>query len=276
MAKGRQINLDNGEGSILDGYVVDDIYAPSSFLNITFESQDKLLFGADSDYYFTYLEMDWVPISFSENKGNQGLWHYEMECYPRSLLLLVDKPVRNTIELARFLRLTLSPLSITKDIPCPVINQYAGNFIQDNRLYSLEQAANKKNLGSALYMYAGTKRLYSTTWKAMCSQTTLSFEFPENTQGTNLITYQDYQFDSLFSTANGPVPWKQKDFIGKMIGTQFKLETTLPAFFLNVYTIKIKEIPEFDTGLPFLCIYSKRSITKVDAFTHCFANIKYV
>lgn len=276
MAKGRQINLDDGEGSILDGYIVDDIYAPCSYLDIIFESEKKLLFGADTDYYFTYLEIDWVPSGFSETKGNQGLWHYEMTCYPRCMLFVIDKPVRNTIELARSLRLTLSPLGINRDIPCPVIGQHAGNFIQDNRLYSLEQAYLKCRLGEATYIYVGTKTLYSASWKTMCSRTALTFEFPKNTEGTNLLTYQDYQFDSVFSTANGPVPWKQKDFIGKMIGTQFKLETTLPAFFLNVYTIKVENIPEFDTGLPFLCTYSKRSITKVDAFTHYFSNIKYI
>ena len=54
--KGCKINLDDGQGKILDGYVVDDIRAISSYLVITFESPVKLVFGADNQYYFTFLK----------------------------------------------------------------------------------------------------------------------------------------------------------------------------------------------------------------------------
>lgn len=273
---GCQINLDNGEGRILDGYVVDDIYAVSSYLVISFESPNKLLFGADPNYYFRFLNIDWCGMSFSEKTGTNKTWHYDMRCCPRNVFFYVTKPSNNTWELARALGLNLSDLSTSIKLPCPIINQYAGKVILANRLYSLEMAYNNRNLNEATYIYVNSKEMYSATWKSMTSQTALPISFPKGFEGGNLITYQDYQFDSIFSCANGAEVWKQDDFIGKMIGTQFRIDTTVPAVFLNVYTIKSEEIPEFDTGLPFLCVYSKRKLNEINAYTHYFANIKYM
>lgn len=274
--KGRQINLDNGEGNVLDGFIVDDVCSPCSWLDITFETSEKLLFGADADYYFTYVDIDWVPFSFTETVSVNKTWHYEMSCYPKAVFALIEKPLKNTIELARVLGLNLAPTSLNLELCCPTIHEFAGNFVQDNRHFSFEKNFIRDKLGDTTYMYVGGKQLYSSTWKSMCSKQALSLEFPKETAGSNLISYQDYQFNSVFHTVHEPIAWKQNDFIEKMIGVQFKIETTIPAFFLNVYTIKIEDIPEFDTGLPFLCTYSKRSITEVNAFVHCFSNIKYI
>lgn len=276
MTEGRQINLDKGEGTILDGYIVDDIYAPSSFLNIIFESPKKLVFGADENYYFTFSNIDWIPLSFDETKGIQMAWHYEINAVPRCLVKLIKKPTKNCQELARAMNLNLTDLSSNLELPCSIINQYAGNIIQNLRLYSLEEAYVKQKIGEAIYIYAGTSQMYSNTWKSLVSQTALPLMFPASTEGSNLPTYQDYQFDSLFSTSNGPNIWNQSDFIGKLIGTQFKIKTTIPAIFLNVYTIKFSKIPEFDTGIPFLCTYSKRKICETNAFENYFSNIKYI
>ncbi len=274
--KGCQVNLDNGQGKILEGYVIDDIRAISSYLVITFEVPVKLLFGADNHYYFTFLKIDWVPVSFDECTGLNHTWHYSIRALPKPVFEYITKPCKDTSELARALKLNLSDLSESLPLPCPIINQYAGNIIQANRLYSLEKAYNERHLNKAAYIYLNSKELYSATWRSLTSQTAVTLTFPEGTEGTNLITYQDYQFDNIFSTAHGPAVWKQQDYISKMLGTQFKVDTTMPAICLNVYTIKSEEIPEFDTGLSFLCVYSKRDIMKVNAFTHCFTNINYM
>ncbi len=274
--KGCQINLDNGEGRIIDGYVEDDIHACSSYLDITFESPNKLLFGADNEYYFTFLKIDWVPLSTDERTGTNGTWQYNLRCLPKCVFTMITKPITNTQELGRALGLNLSTISSSLDIPCPIINQYAGNVIQSNRFYSLEMAYNDRDFKKAAYIYVSSKSIYSATWKDMTSQTAVTLTFPEGTEGINLITYQDYQFDSVFANAYGPQVWKQYDYLGRMMGTQFKVETTVPAVFLNVYTIKSEEIPEFDTGLPFLCTYSRRNLMEVNAFVHCFTNIKYM
>jgi hypothetical protein len=274
--KGCQINLDNGEGRIIAGYVVDDIRAISSYLDITFESPKKLLFGADNHYYFTYLKIDWVPVSFDENTGLNKTWHYSIRALPKPLYEYITKPCKNTSELARALKLNLSELSVNLDLPCPIINQYAGNIIQANRFYSLEKAYNDRQLNKAVFIYLNSRELYSATWRSLTSQTAVALTFPEGTEGTNLITYQDYQFENVFNTAHGCNVWKQKDYLGKMLGTQFKVNTTVPAVCLNTYTIKSEEIPDFDTGLSFLCTYSKRDIMEVNAFTHCFTNINYM
>ena len=274
--KGCQINLDNGEGKILEGFVTDDIRAPSSFLEIVFECPDKLIFGADPDYYFTYLSIDWVPVTLDEGTGANNTWHYDLGCYPRCIFTKITKPAKNTQELARALGLKLSELSDSLEVPCPIINQYAGNVIQMNRLYSLEKAYNERDFGKAVYTYVNSKEMYSATWKSMTSQVAVSLTLPKNTDGQTNIQYQDYQFYSLFNSAYGAIPWKQNDYLARMMGTQFKMDTTVPAVFLNVYTIKSEKIPDFDTGLPFLCVYSRRNLLDVNAFTHYFSNIKYI
>ncbi len=274
--KGCQINLDNGEGTILSGYVEDSIRAVSSFLYIKFETPKKCIFGADFEYYFTFMNIDWVPLTTDESTGSNKTWHYELTCCPKPIFTLITKPSKNTQELARNMKVNLSSLSTNLDIPCPIINQYAGNVLQMNRLYSLEQAYNKRNLGEAVYTYINSSEMYATTWKSMTSQTAITLTFPNITKGQNLITYQDYQFESIYKYANGPEVWKQDDFIGKMIGPQFKIDTGAPAIFLNVYTIKQEDIPQFDTGLPYLCTYSKRDLMKKDAFINCFSCIKYM
>ena len=91
MAEGRQINLDSGEGQILRGYITDDIFACSSFLEIVFESSYKCLFGANIEYYFTYYGIDWIPLSFSESTGLNNNWHYEITAVPRCLFTLVTE-----------------------------------------------------------------------------------------------------------------------------------------------------------------------------------------
>jgi len=273
---GCQINLDNGEGHIISGFVEDSIHAVSSYLEITFESSYKLLFGASTDYYFTFLNLDWVPLSTDERAGIELQWQYELRCLPRCVFMLITKPSKNTQELARALGLNLTKISSNVELPCPIINQYAGNVIQENRKYSLEKAYNERDLGKANYIYVNSRNMYSTSWKNMASQTAVTLTFSKGTEGTNLVTYQDYQFDDIFSNGYCAKVWTQWDYLGRMMGTQFKIETTVPAVFLNVYTIKLEEIPEFDTGLPFLCVYSKRDIMNINAFTHCFANIKFM
>ena len=276
LGKGCQINLDNGEGRILDGYVIDDIFAISSYLAITFECKDKLLFGADNGYYFTYMKIDWVPLTLNECTGLNGTWHYDLTCVPSCVFELLKKPAKNTGELASALKLNLSSVSSSLELPCSIVNQYAGNVILDSRLFSFEQAYNDRDFSNAIYIYVSSKELFSTTWKSLTSQTALTLTFPKGTEGSNLVTYQDYQFDSIYTTASGAQVWKQKDYIGKLLGTQFKVETTIPAVCFNVYTIKLEDIPEFDTGLPFLCTYSKRNIMETNAFIHYFTNIKYM
>lgn len=273
---GRQVNLDNGEGQILRGFLTDDIFSCSSFLEIVFETNKKCVFGADINYYFTYYNIDWIPLRFSESTGLNHNWHYELIAVPKSLFTLVTKPARNTMEFARALKLNLTIGSSALKIPCPTIYQYAGNLIQDMRLHSFEQAIINNDLGSAMYAYVGTKEMLSVTWKTLISKTATIMEFSPYTAGADKIVYQDDQIEKVFSTAKGCDVWKQKDYISKMIGTHFTIHTASPAIFLNVYSMKFSDIPEFDTGLPYLCIYSRKDVMDANSFVHTFANIKYI
>lgn len=274
--KGQQINLDNGQARIVEGYVEDSIYSICSYLVIKFVSPAKLLFGADNAYYFTYMGIDWVPMTLDESKGIQEAWQYEVTCCPKSVFTYITKPVSNTIELARNMNLNLSEVSSNLKVPCPIINEYAADVIQENRLYTFEQACVGGDVGDAIYIYVNSVNMYSNTWRNMISQTAISLTFPKGTEGDNLITYEDYQFHGLFAAANGARVWKQNDYLTRLMGPQFKVQTSIPAAPFNVYTIKSEEIPEFDTGLSYLCIYSRKDIMDVTGFTHYFAAIKYI
>lgn len=273
---GQQINLDVGQARILEGYIEDDIFAISSYLHIKFESPVKLLLGADNKYYFTYMGIDWVPMTLDECRGIQDPWQYEVNCCPKCIYTYIQKPYSNTAELARNMGLKLNGVSANLKLPCPIINQYAANIVQDNRFYSLEKGMVEGNIGKGIYIYVNSNEMYSNTWRNMISQTATTFEFPKGTEGQHLVTYEDYQFYNLFAAANGPDVWRQNDYIRRMIGPQFKIETTLAAAPFNVYTIKLEDTPEFDTGLPFLCIYSRKDINEFSGFTHYFAAINYV
>ena len=61
-----------------------------------------------------------------------------------------------------------------------------------------------------------------------------------------------------------------------MIGRKFTIETAVPASFLNVYTMKFEDIPEFDTDVSYLCAYSQINVMKANSYIHQFAEIKGV
>ena len=278
MAKGKQINLDLGEGQILQGYITDDLFSCCTFLDITFECSEKLTFEPSIEYYLTYYEVDWIATGINESTGVNNNWHYELTCCPKSVFTLITKPINNTQELARAMRLDLTKNSSSLKVPCPVINQHAGNFIQDSRFFSLEQAKVKdpNNLGEAVYMYVGTKELLSVSWRNLITQTATTMEFVPELAGSNKIIYQNDEVETVFATAHGPKVWNQKDYLGKMIGKKFAIETAVPASFLSVYTMKFEDIPEFDTGVSYLCAYSQIDVMKGNSFIHQFVNIKGV
>lgn len=274
--EGRQINLDLGEGQILQGTITDDFFSCCTFLDIIFECSGKLDFQPNINHYLTYYEVDWIAMNVSESTGSNGNWHYELGCCPKMVFAVISKPITNTQELARAMRLDLTRKSSSLKIPCPMINQFAGNFIQDSRFYSFEQAKVKDNLGEAIYLYAGTKELLSISWRNLITQTATTMEFSPDLAGSNLVSFLDDQVEIVFSSAHDPKIWSQKDFIGKMIGRKFTIETAVPASFLNVYTMKFEDIPEFDTDVSYLCAYSQINVMKANSYIHQFAEIKGV
>lgn len=276
MAKGRQINLDEGEGQIGQAFLTDDFFACSSFLEIVFECDKKCSFGPDVGYYFTYQGIDWIPYSFSESTGANMNWHYEMSCCPKCLYMVINEPITSTQKLARSLRLNLTNESSDLEIPCPIINQFAGNFIQDSRFYSFEKNMVRKRLDDAVYIYAGTDKLLSIKWHNLLHQTATTMKFEEQSiPGGDKIVFQNDSVENCFCLTHQPVAWNQRDYLAKFMGPKFTIHTAAAAEFLRVYTMKFEEIPEFDTGLPYLCIYSRKNLLEANAFVHCFANIDF-
>jgi len=282
MAEGKQINLDdlnsdNNDATFIKAIITNDFYACSPFLEIVFECSHKLLFGPSTEYYFTYYGIDWMPMSFSESYTANKTWHYEMTASPRMIFAYITKPIANTRELAMALRLNLSQDSSSLKIPIPIVNQFTGNVVQDFRYHSLLQSYQQKgHFGEAVFIYIGTKEILSVTWKSLVSQTATVFEIDPVTTGTNLIEFQDDQVTALFATPNPPGISNQTDILFKMLGPKFTIHTPNPVSFLSSYSMKFSDIPEFDTGLPYLCIYTQKDCLKPNSYVHTFANIKYV
>ena len=273
MAEGKQINLDEGECSIIQCTIENSIYAISPYLNIVFETTQFLDFGS-TDNYLTYLGSDWVPCTQDYNITEVNeTWQYELCCLPRFVYQTIKDAIRNTRELANYLNINLSRDSINMTIPVSMINQKAAHFIQDNRCYSFEINKRKNTLGDTMFIYATDKCLYSNTLRNIVSQQTKKIEIPEETPGNILYDYQDYTRNNNILKANGAEVWKEADYIYDILGPQFKVQTNATAEFLSTYTLVSDNMPYLEAGVSLLCTYTKQNILDPSGCTYCFTYI---
>ena len=273
---GEQINLDNGEGQIFAGKIADDIRLPCCELRIVFECPNKLTFTTDNQCYFTYKAYEWLPIVVKENLSPQNTWHYELTCLPRQAFQLITRPAENTAVLARAMNLQLTFQSSSLPIPCPVINYYSALLIQEQRRQSFNRAYLKGKMGDAYFIYFDSNSMYSVTWKQLVNQKAKSLENYEIVQGQNTVSFINEEIKSYFSSAVGAEPWKQPDYLNKMLGKKIQIRTTTPTYFANMYTIKFTDTDALDQEKSFLCVRSEMDITEPDGFINTFAEVNYI
>lgn len=270
MDNGCQINLDEGEGLIIEGSVTDSLYYSSSYLTLKFTCMEPITLNSNPNNYFTYLGIDWVALSCDMIGTEQSTsWEYSVSCVPRCLFTVITSPLRNTFQLASELGLQLYEKSINVELPSSHINILSGQFMMDNRFYSMEKSFVKNNnFTESIFLYTNGKVLYSNTWKEIVSQTATELSEDE-LPGNTLYMFQDYQMYNLYSCTHAPRPFKQVDYYQYILGSQFKLNSGTPANFLTTYTVKANNIPTFNNNESLLCTYIKRDVKNPTGFMYC-------
>ena len=274
--EGEQINLDKAEGVILEAYIENTILASCPFLHIVFESDYRLAFTPTPEYYLTYLTAKWVPAEMNESTGTSKRWHYELECNPTSVYEWVTEPIEKASDLARAMNIELAEGSDDLEFPIVLKNQLAGNLLNDLQFYMFEESYKTQSLGDVPILYAGSETLTCIKLSSIMSAQSLQLKFSGETTGANLITRQDSELLYAATCARNAKPWKGHDYIRRILGMQFKVETGVPATFLQPYTIKLDDRSDFDTGLTLLCSYSKVDLMEKNAFVHVFSYLKEV
>ena len=273
---GQQINLDKGEGQILSGVIADDIRLPCCELDIQFDSPKKLNFSNDNQCYFTYKNLDWMPIILKESLTIHDTWHYNIVSHPKEAFQYITKPAEDTRELARAMNIQLTDDSTSLELRCPIINYYSALLVQEHRRQHFNIAYNNGKMGDAYFIYFDSKNMYSVTWKQLVNQKALSLETYEFMQGQNIITFVDDQIQEYLKSAYGAKYLVQSDFLKRMLGEKFQIKTTVPGYFSRMYTIRFEDSDAFDQKDSFLCIRSEQNITEAAGFINTFSKVNYI
>jgi len=270
---GCQINLDKGQGRIINAKWCDDIRAVCSLLVIEFSCTDKLYFSESGDTYLTYLNIDWIPTVNSEIPTSDGNWRYNCRCAPKSIYTYVHTPCLNTSLLANALGLQLLPSSEILDIKCPVINMRAGLLMQEFRRQSFNDAFLSQDFGNAYFIYINSQYLYSVTWKTLMNSEAFLLQSNELLVGQNTIKHVSDNIETEFKTAVNPQVWKQDDFLFKMFREKIDVIGPYPGAFTKMYSITFSDSSDLDMNEKFMCIHSSRDLKKPSGCVSTFARV---
>jgi hypothetical protein len=273
MGLGQQINLDKGEGKIMNGEWVDSVYSVCTRLSIEFISESRLYFTDSNECYITYRNIDWIPLSFGEIQGGDGTWTYNMICNPKNIYDEINKPCINTALIAASLNLTVSEGSDILPVRSPVIGYKAGEFLQEVKRQSFNKAFQNADFGDAYFLYMDSKKLCSATFKALIRQEALSLEDLPCLPGQNIVKYVQDAPLTEFRTARHPQVWTVNDCMAKMFRQKFDITTVVPAALSAMYTIKFTNTSELDQTEKFMCIRTSCQINKPMGYTNTFAKV---
>ena len=273
---GLQINLDNGEGRIIEGSIVDSIFEPCTTLDISFECQIRLMFTADNRNYIRYKSCDFIPISYSEVYTPNKTWHYEMSCVPLTVGMYLTKAYENTRQLATSMELELLDGSDALPLKCPLINLHAGEVIQQLRKFHFDDAYMKGDMKESYFIYCNSKKLMSVKWGKLIASEMRPLVDTPLMMGNNKIFNIDQRLKNHFHSEKLWKPWNQADYLKKLLGKFVEIETPIPVAFPAVYTIKFSDTQFFDKNVPYLCVRTEQDIMRPDGFTNTFAEISYL
>ena len=271
---GQQINLDKGEGQIVNGKWIDDIRALGPELVIEFISPRKLYFTDTADTYITYKNIDWVPVNFGQIESSDNGWTYNMHCYPKQIHVPIYQPCLNTLALASAMGVTLSSYSQVLDIDFPVINIYSGFLINEVRKQSMNKAAKNGDLGNAYFIYLDGNNLHTLTWKKVLQSNaqSLKTEIP-GLEGTDILKYVQARIATDSCAIQHPKVFNYNSFLYRMIEKKFDHFSTQPLLFGSMYTIRFSDTSELDESNKFMCIRSSFDFTSANGYTNTLAHI---
>lgn len=278
MSVGCQVNLDiDNNATVYEGKLIDDIRCCCTQLNVRFEYVAPLTFGNNSSSYFTCMNLDWVPSNVKESITQNGTYHYEIEAYPLPFFNFLNSATKNTSELASAMNLSMVNGSQSLDIIFPIIGKTAVETINTYRNQSYQLAYSQKDMGKAYFIYFTSKYLLSVTFDKLVNQkaTTLQDNQPMR-QGVNIVTKFTSEINNFLRCERGVGYWKPLDYLYKIIGRQFEIESNTVASFARTYTITFDDSQTFDSECTYLCIRTEKDIKESMGCKNTFAEIKYV
>ena len=276
METGQQINLDNGEGKIISGCILDDIRNVCTSLEIVFECPQPIVFDEEGQNYFTFRMIDWIPISYKMTCTNQDTYNYIVTAMPKPVKMPILKSCINSRILASEMNVELLEGSVSLPIYSPVINLYAGQMIREIRRQELNKGYVNQDIGSCGYFYFNSTNLLSLTWKMMMGADARELQNDPLIVGNDIVQFIDDRTYSEFESHCGAEVWTQKDFLNRILGRKFDISTTAPAYFLSTYSIHFSNSSLFDNNMKFLCIRTQSDIMNPTGFINTFAEIQYV
>lgn len=272
---GLQINLDLGENNacIVFGVIKEDICMPCTELSIVFECDKKLVFTNDSQCYIRYKGIDWVGCVTKTSYTVNMTWHYECTLHPKSASELIKKPTKNTQDLAIAMKLKLLQDSYSLPIKFPVKNYYGFEIVKEYRFQSIKMAYANKNMGDAQILYFDSINLMSNTIKQIITKD--AFSFIKNPE-TDVVEYIEDEMNIKYTTSVGAKHWTHHDYLTKMFGSKFEIDTPKALHFLGMYTMPSDIVPSMDSNKKYLCIYHELDVVNGATMKYILAEVKYV
>lgn len=272
---GLLLDLDKGEGRVLSGRLVDKVYFPCTTLEFSFTSEKLLVFEkAEGEYYFRYCGVDWTPYSNNFNPANDGVFHYSILAFPKTMYKKITKPAENAAALARAMGLKLSDESENLNFKCPIINLNAFSLIKRHRLLSLQDAYAKGDLGEAVFIYCNSESMYCAKWSTMCKKQKRDLQFTKLESQQVVKSLLDSRVESNLCAPQSPRAWEEKDYLAKMTGLQYQFLIPKSAAFCENYTIKFEEDDTWDMPMPMLCTNQSVDLLDSSKFSCTFTQIE--
>ena len=274
MDEGLLINIDEGEGKVLQGNLEDKVCNPCSTLRIQFTSKKFMVFtGFEGSCYFRYCGIDWVPIQNRFNQTNEGNLFYDITAVPKTMLKIVDKPAKNASALARSMGLQLTDDSENLELKCPIVGLSAYALIKKHRLVSLQDAAFEKDLGKGVFIYCNSQTMFCSRWSTMCKKQANSLQFTPLEQENVEVTVIDNRPQSHLSVPQTPRAWTENDYLAEMTGVAYLVNMPKNVSFCETYTMKFDDDDLMDAPVSLLCTAASVDLLNSGKFQNIFTQV---
>ena len=274
---GCQINFDKGEANI-EGQWIDDIRSCCTELDIHFETTGKLWFTDDSQCYFTFRGVDWVPASVKEYVTQNNTYNYSLQAFPKFFFDFITKASKDTRALVSSFGAQTTEEFDNLELPCPVKNRYAIEMMKDYRLQFFQEAYKKKDMSEAVLLYMCGSKVLSMKFGRWMNKDALPLETTNYQSSTSPVNFYNSQISDELLCDRRVAPFKPGDYLQRMIGRTFEITGSAAFIFLGRYTLRLaaSDGSEFDSNETYMCLRCVENIGKPDEFSSVFSEIKYV
>lgn len=272
MEIGCQINLDNGEGRILAGKIVDCILNPCTTLNISFISPWKCIFRSDSSCYFTYNSIDWIAEVYDEGVSTESQFIYNVVAIPRNAYNNIITAYSDACTLGNAAGLSFIGDNVDFDI-CP-LNFNLVQTMQMQMLYMFEKGYNEQNIMDSAILYCDSKNFHSQKLSNILLQKSKELNTPYLMQGQSKIKFSDDTIRQELASHRNPENWTLLDYFNRLFINKFEIAGTQNYLFLNSYTIAFDDTDSFNLSGKYVLVRNEMNLTKADGSICTFAKFR--